>query len=170
MTRWFFDTEFAEDGRVIELISIGLVSDDGREYYAVSKEFDPERCNEWVRANVLPLLPPRDFGGWKTRMEIATDIRELVLEDGSEPEFWAYFADYDWVVLCQLYGRMVDLPKGFPFWCRDLKQRMAGRGIKKEMMPSQSGAEHSALEDARWVRTASLWLDQQARANAAGDF
>lgn len=172
MSRFFMDTEFAEDGRVIDLISIALVREDGREYYAVSKEFDPERCNDWVRANVLPLLPPRDFGGWKTRKEIAADIRELVLggDGGDKPEFWAYFADYDWVVLCQLYGRMVDLPDGFPFWCHDLKQRMASLGIKKEQLPLQSGAEHSALEDARWVRTASLWIDAYGadRANGAG--
>lgn len=170
MSRFFMDTEFAEDGRVIELISIALVCEDGREYYAVSKEFDPERCNDWVRANVLPLLPPRDFGAWKTRKEIATDIRELVLDGGDKPEFWAYYADYDWVVLCQLYGRMVDLPEGFPFWCHDLKQRMASLGIKKEQLPSQSGVEHSALEDARWVRAACLWIDAYGadRANGAG--
>lgn len=163
MTRWFFDTEFAEDGRVIDLISIALVSDDGREYYAISREFDPLSCNDWVRENVLPLLPTRDSWLWKTRKEIASEIRELVLHDSFEPEFWAYFADYDWVVLCQLYGRMIDLPTGFPFYCRDLKQRMDTRGISKEMLPVQSGTEHSALEDARWVRKASLWLDKHDR-------
>lgn len=31
-------------------------------------------------------------------------------------------ADYDWVVLCQLYGTMMDLPKGWPMYCRDVKQ------------------------------------------------
>jgi hypothetical protein len=162
-TRWFFDTEFNEDGHTIDLISIALVCEDGREYYAVSKEFDPSRCNDWVRANVLPLLPSRDFGAWKTRSEIATDIRELVIEGGAKPEFHAYFADYDWVVLCQLYGRMVDLPKGFPFYCRDLKQRMDDLGVKKDQLPAQEGAEHSALDDARWVRAASLWLDAQTK-------
>ena len=56
--RYFYDTEFIEDGRTIELISIGVVAEDGREYYAVSTEFDPERAGSWVRANVLPKLPP----------------------------------------------------------------------------------------------------------------
>ena len=50
--RYFYDTEFIEDGRTIELISIGVVAEDGREYYAVSTEFDPERAGSWVRANV----------------------------------------------------------------------------------------------------------------------
>ena len=42
--RFFYDTEFIEDGETIELISIGIVGDDGREYYAVSTDFDPARA------------------------------------------------------------------------------------------------------------------------------
>jgi len=37
--RFFYDTEFIDNGRTIELISIGVVSEDGREYYAISTEF-----------------------------------------------------------------------------------------------------------------------------------
>jgi hypothetical protein len=71
------------------------------------------------------------------------------------PEVWGYFADYDWVALCQLYGRMVDLPKGFPFWCRDLKQLMNERGIEKaDLPPEDPTTEHDALADARWIRAA----------------
>ena len=53
--RYFYDTEFIEDGSTIELVSIGIVAEDGREYYAVSTEFDASNANEWVRENVLNL-------------------------------------------------------------------------------------------------------------------
>lgn len=36
--RYFFDTEFHEDGQTIDLISIGIVAEDGREFYAVSRD------------------------------------------------------------------------------------------------------------------------------------
>ncbi len=39
--RYFYDCEFIEDGRTIELVSIGVVDENGREFYAVSTEFDP---------------------------------------------------------------------------------------------------------------------------------
>ena len=149
MTRWYLDTEFNEDGRTIDLISIALVAEDDREYYAVPSAFDESRCNDFVRANVLPHLPAER----KDRATIAADVRELLLADG-KPEIWAYFADYDWVVLCQLYGPMVSLPKGFPYWCRDLKQEMARLGVEKSALPQQESAEHDALNDARWVRCA----------------
>ena len=42
--RFFYDCEFIEDGTTIDLVSIGVVGEDGREFYAVSTEFDPERA------------------------------------------------------------------------------------------------------------------------------
>lgn len=159
--RWFLDTEFNEDGRTIDLISIALVSEDGLIYYAVSQEFDAEKCNEFVKQNVLPKLPPReDARTWKSRAEIAFDVQSfLLMPNGTKPEMWGYFADYDWVVLCQLYGPMMNLPKGFPFWCRDLKQLMEERGVKKEDLPPEDPAgEHNALADALWIRSAYEWI------------
>jgi hypothetical protein len=75
--RYFYDTEFIEDGRTIELISIGVAAEDGREYYAVSTEFDPERAGSWVRANVLPKLPPPASQLWRSRRESRADWGEL---------------------------------------------------------------------------------------------
>ena len=75
--RYFYDTEFIEDGRTIELISIGVVAEDGREYYAVSTEFDPERAGSWVRANVLPKLPPPASQLWRSRSRIRLDLEEF---------------------------------------------------------------------------------------------
>lgn len=157
--RWFLGTEFNEDGRTIDLISIALVSEDGLVYYAVSEEFDAEKCNDFVKKNVLPKLPPRDRRTWKPREQIARDVQSFLLLGGTEPQVWGYFADYDWVVLCQLYGPMINLPKGFPFWCRDLKQLMEERGVKKEDLPSEDPAgEHNALADALWIRSAYEWI------------
>lgn len=161
--RWYLDTEFNEDGRTIELISIALVPQTKLvdSYYAVSSEFDPDRCNDWVKANVLPHLPPRET--WKPRAVIRDEIERLLLHDreaaaGYKPEIWAYFADYDWVAFCQLFGRMVDLPKGMPMFCRDLRQLMDDRGVKRSELPALEGTEHNALDDARWVRAAHHYL------------
>src|SRR3954464_10520719 len=55
--RYFYDCEFIEDGRTVALISIGVVDEKGREFYAVSTEFDDSRAIPWVRRNVLDRLP-----------------------------------------------------------------------------------------------------------------
>lgn len=168
--RYFLDTEFIEDGRTIDLISIGIAAEDGRSYYAISLEFDPSKASEWVQANVLDRLPhrlrrpglkPRGSGPeWKTRFEIREDIVAFIGDD--TPEFWGYYAAYDWVSFCWLFGLMVDLPKHFPMYCRDIKQMMDDLGVEK--IPFEPAEEHNALSDAHWNRRAYEWLAAQVRA------
>jgi hypothetical protein len=202
--KYFFDTEFHEykhDGfnPTIELISIGIVAEDGRELYAVSRDFSwyPAMNNEWLRMNVIKpiyeeMTGDQDNKNWtlanrgtemlhelfadavtdqgRTREQIRDDIISFV-DDDSGPEFYAYYADYDWVVFCWLFGRMIDLPKGFPMYCRDLKQMLDAyiegtweavklstwghNGLSLDQVkalpdyPKQKN-EHNALDDARW--------------------
>jgi hypothetical protein len=161
MTQWFLDTEFDEDGKTIELISIGLCSDEGHSYYAVSREFDPLHCNDWVKQNVLNQLPPAGDPLWKTRAQIRDDIVALVKGGGGTPVFYAYYADYDWVALCQLFGLMIDLPPDFPKYCRDLKQMLDDYdNLRKTDLPEFEGQEHHALDDARWCRSGVLWIQR----------
>lgn len=209
--KYFIDTEFLEGTQnknflgmnvgktkpTIDLISIGIISDDGREYYAISKDFNlKEAWNRWqydeklvsgknqqgkyywLRENVLKPIykelydkeclyarealrkanvyipePKFDFTYrnlkklinkyGKTNKQIANEIVKFIYGDScnldglsplqeaqkyepnpniSKPEFYAYYADYDWVVFCWLFGKMIDLPKGFPMYCIDLKQ------------------------------------------------
>lgn len=149
--RFFLDTEFSERRGSMELISIGIVAEDGREFYSVSSEFDPSKVNDWVRDNVLPKLPEsKDRLSYR---ELGKRIKEFVGSD--VPEFWAYYADYDWVLFCWCFGAMIDLPQGWPMFCMDFKQFMIDRGLSKRDLPEQDkSTEHDALVDARWLRDA----------------
>lgn len=163
--RWFMDTEFDENGTTIKLISIALVSEEGEELSFCMNDGDgwrSEDCNEWVKANVLPKLDPPSIR--VTRKIARSRIKATLLRDGDTPEIWAYFGDYDWVAFCQLLGTMMDLPKGMPMFCMDLKQEMVRRGITKEMLPPQPVNAHDALADARWCREAWLSLNSQLHA------
>lgn len=232
--KYFFDTEFIEGWRKpikwlptignfnkpyhsIQLISIGIVCEDGREYYAVSKDFDWNwgwnkyqiengKKVYWLRDNVLRKLQVWGIHGdkrntginavqkhGKSNKRIAQDIIDFVNNEEVQmrrypnctvltkeaqsnirrgyltPEFYAYYADYDWVVFCSLFGTMMDLPKGFPMYCRDLKQVLDAvceedKGwegtanlfkIRLELVKGMKGYpkqtnEHNALDDARW--------------------
>lgn len=149
--RFWFDTEFIEDGKTIELVSIGVVSEDGRTYYAETDDYRPGKASQWVKDNVLAHL----HGGEaiKSRDVIASD---LVAFMGDDPEIWAYYADYDWVTICQLFGTMMQLPAGWPMFCRDVKQLAVSLGNPK--LPEQTSQEHHALADAQWTREAWLFL------------
>lgn len=158
--RLWFDTEFIEDGRTIDLLSIGIVRADGAMLYATSGEANKDAASDWVKANVLPSLGvvPGHRGSTSvmlnsTHREIAEAVREFA---GDKPEWWAYYADYDWVSLCQLYGTMIQLPKGWPFYCRDVKQWCDALGNPK--LPEQTTREHHALNDAVWTKEAWEFL------------
>lgn len=248
--KYFIDTEFIEDfhkplfgkrRHYIDLISIGIVAEDGREYYAISNEFDidaawnkysietdfgkPQGLGDkkvyWLRDNVLKhihlnkqILYELYSLSWvkdcvrvmgKSNAQISEEIIKFVnpgiknwrkgilnyiqshdtIADGSsshgcaQPEFYGYYADYDWVLFCSLFGRMIDLPKGFPMYCRDLKQildqKQESRNRLSEMVNDtpelshqvkhtlitplnlkyhpdypKDANEHNALSDARW--------------------
>lgn len=163
MTRYFYDTEFLEDGRGIDLISIGIVAEDGREYYAVNANADWSRIerHEWLTANVVPQLPvvrhddgvieSIDFAdpAVKHPKVIASEVAEFILATEGEHELWADYGAYDHVVLCQLWGPMIALPAGVPMFTHDLQQlwRFSGR----PELPAQVD-EHNALADARHAR------------------
>jgi hypothetical protein len=248
--KYFIDTEFLEGKQkerfpislfrtetpnTIDLISIGIVAEDGREYYAISKDFNlkeawnrydlklekPEdskqrKFNEyWIRENVLKPIynelanfhinhvkqvhfgkPTNDirllsfnynnlkwliFKYGKTNKQIAQEVKDFVnygeylkIQNNvdrlkNKPEFYAYYADYDWVAFCWLFGKMIDLPRGFPMFAFDLKQILDEKvEIKRiewednaknfDMLnhiktlpnyPKQTN-EHNALADASW--------------------
>ncbi|KXP14593.1 polyadenylate-specific 3'-exoribonuclease AS [Tsukamurella pseudospumae] len=145
--RYFYDLEFIEDGRVIDLVSIGIVGEDGREFYAVSTEFDPERAGSWVRANVLPKLPPPASKSWRSRAAIRDGVLEFLTAGPGDIELWAWVAAYDHVALCQLWGPMTALPRSMPRFTRELKQLWDERG--RPYLPAAPSDAHDALADAR---------------------
>lgn len=161
MSKIFIDTEFHEDGKTIDLISIAMVRDDGAEYYAISTEFKYRRAskNQWLKENVLKHLPPRWYHPyesprrneerhlWKPRKQIAA---EIIAFAGKSPEFHADYCSYDWVALCQIYGRMIDLPPTWPMFCYDVQQLKRHVGYEGKL--PQAEIEHDALSDARNVR------------------
>lgn len=131
----------------------------------------------------------------KTKKEIAEEIKDFVykttpgwklsetgekvdtfMPTSSPIDFYAYYADYDWVVFCQLFGKMMDLPTGFPIYCKDLKQVMDEliysikerdetfeQGLEwiksQEKYPKQEN-EHNALCDAKWNKRLFEFLNK----------
>lgn len=185
--RIYYDCEFLDGGRKIDLISIGMVAEDDRELYAVAEEIQSEPLYErigrerWLMANVVPHLPLRatrdavrqpeaqypgrfyldqDDNRIMPRRMIRNAVREFILAT-PDVELWAWYGAYDHVVLAQLFGRMIHLPDGVPMYTRDLRQEYDRLGAP-EGLPEQAEGEHNALADARHLRVRAEWLAAQA--------
>lgn len=162
--RFFYDTEFLEDGKTIDLISFGIVTENESDcFYAVNQNAPWEAIyrNEWLRNNVMTSIDHRVYHAPYDRVVltdehamskkmIAKRLLNFVEENtptDAEPEFWAYYGDYDHVVLSQLYGSMLQLPDGFPMFTMDIKQLAVMKGNPE--LPKQDYGAHNALADAR---------------------
>ena len=157
--RYFDDLEFGDTAREVTLVSVGVVAEDGREFYAVSSEFDPLAVHPWVRDNVLPQLPPAST--WQPR----TTIRDALLAFlGQEPVLWAWYGAYDHAALCQLWGAMPELPRAIPRFTMDVRQLWEHLG--RPPLPVQESGLHDALADARHCKV--KWEALAERAYALG--
>lgn len=157
--KYFIDTEFIESPGSIRLIQIGIKCEDGRSYQAISQEYNFYDADDWVVNNVIIPLYTKTVHGDNRNHYNARYFHhyygksiEIIKEEidifvGDDPEFWGYFSDYDWVVFCWIFGKMIDLPDRFPMYCKDLKQSLDESG--KERLPDPEGA-HDALIDAEW--------------------
>lgn len=190
--KYFLDTEFIERGAFnpLTLISIGMVAQDGREYYAESLDVKWEHASPWVIENVKPRLyqiptnsgcgaldlldnpfisfaANRKLTPVRWRAEILLEVAAFCdPEKYGKPEFIGYYCDYDWVLFAQLFGDMTRLPKGYPMWCYDLKQLCVDLGDPE--LPSVGKDEHHALADAKWIKRTYWWLQSWKRHQEIG--
>lgn len=174
----FYDTEFFETGHKhpVRFISLGAVREDGEELYLITNNLytlNRANQNKWMAENVIRHLPVKlnshgslswdiqhpDYHHVLPNEVIAGLWRDFVTEV-DKPELWAYYGAYDHVVVSQLFGRMIDLPTGMPMYTMDLKQRWHREG--QPQLPEQVDGAHKALDDARWNKVVSEYLDELA--------
>lgn len=155
--RYFVDTEYAFEanqqfGRVAP-ISVGIVAEDGREFYAVNANWPDGVMGDhpFVRDHVVPVLvePSQALSVHGELPTIARDIRVYIGDD--VPEFWGDYAAFDYVVLSIIMGGFDAWPKGWPMVIRDLQETPAGREASGSVA---SLKPHNALYDARAVKAA----------------
>lgn len=177
--RYCLDTEFLDTGHSIELISIGIVAEDGAEYYGIDASialiFDRVLEHPWLVQNVVPHLPTIETGepygtrldlghpSVKLRHVLAEEVRAFLVDrvPGEPVELWANYAASDHLALCWLWGPLSQRPEGIPLFTHDLQQRWEDCG--RPGLPKQRGGEHHALDDARydWEILHTLDLIQQ---------
>ena len=138
----FFDTEFLDVDKDILLLSLGMVREDGKTYYAELHECDRSLANECVKLNVFPHLT----GPIKFKDQVCSDLLEFC---GEEAEFWAYgIPDLDYNLVMRLF--MWSIPKGWSRGAFDVMSIFKTSSFINP--PTQTTIPHNALNDALWVK------------------
>lgn len=155
------DTEFTGlDQAKPDLISIGLVDEAGREFYAeLPEEHWTVQCNEWVHFNVLPHLWRGDY----VQSVAAIQERLVAWIESIEDEvvIVTSFANSDF--FSQLKPLLIQWPKNLKTWPVEFTAWSLGEGLQpalQNMMKSYHGPtrpEHHALHDAHALRRGLLY-------------
>lgn len=99
----FLDTEFTDFERS-DLISLALISEDGREFYAERTDYHRDACSEFVHETVQPLLG-RVPGAACNRSEL-TERLHAWFEQLQEPVTIVFDLQGDWLLLVDaIHGR-----------------------------------------------------------------
>lgn len=135
----FLDVELVERGRdlPLQLVSIGMVREDGTEFYRVNPEcLSNVAKHPWLSVNVAPYLPMKastpGILEWNEEHDeyiyVARSLDQLIddvlafVQETASPEIWAHRGQYTHVVFHQLFGSMNEQPAGIPMDTRDIQE------------------------------------------------
>jgi len=167
-TKVFFDTEFTGLHQETTLISIGLVSDCGKTFYAELTDYDEKQIDDWLKENVIKNLFLSELDNnanlinWRLKgnSEAVKDALIVWLKQFQEVEIWSDCLSYDWVLFNQIFGHAFNIPKNvyyIPFdICTLFKLKGIDPDINRETFSEYKGTDankHNALHDATIIKS-----------------
>lgn len=137
----FFDMEFTGLHKETTPISLGIVSEDGKKFYAEFTDYDESQCNDWIKENVIKNLKLAGMGvgvsdtDENPPLRIVMGDKRYIRQEANEwlrqfnkIQFVSDVCHYDFVLLIDLLtngGTALDLPENISAACHDLNMDIA---------------------------------------------
>lgn len=171
----FFDTEFTGLHAKTTLISIGLIDEEGRTFYAEFTDYDKSQVDGWLQDNVIDNLTILNSGSVQVQLSRGEGIDLVNRFAGSteyikgkltewlsvydKVEMWSDCLAYDWVLFCEIFGGAFGVPKNIyyiPFdICTLMKLKSVDPDVNREEFSDKlwgDGRKHDALHDAEVIK------------------
>ncbi|MGY0615622.1 3'-5' exoribonuclease domain-containing protein [Vibrio sp. FJH11] len=179
----YFDTEFTSLTQQARLLSLAFVDQNGREFYAEVASEQTSAFDPWIREHVISNMYWLKDPDQKTfeaqqptsyRTEVYHNVQTIAtqltqwLSVYDRTEIWADCPAYDWVLLCELFGGSLNLPKNVNYKVFDLATLLRVKGLDPDierlaLLPDNqhpSGVLHNAMYDAKLLKACvNLILD-----------
>ena len=180
-TKCFLDCEFTGLHQNTTLISIGIVSECGKTFYAELNDFDPSQVDKWLQDNVIDSMfltrlmkIGEDGHFWEgcelhaCNMETLKVRLEKWLSQFESIEMWSDCLAYDWMLFCQIFGHAFSIPKHVHYIPFDICTLFKSKGIDPDISREEFGGEniydgvklklngaptHNALRDSFLIRS-----------------
>lgn len=137
----FYDFEMTGLHKETTPISLGIVSEDGKKFYAEFTDYDESQCNDWIKENVIKNLKLAGMGvgvsdtDENPPLRIVMGDKRYIRQEANEwirqfnkIQFVSDVCHYDFVLLIDLLtngGTALDLPENISAVCHDLNMDIA---------------------------------------------
>jgi hypothetical protein len=173
----FFDTEFTGLHKNTTLISIGIVSENNKTFYAELTDYDQNQIDEWLQKNVIENLTIDidklgkfgDNDNWIIRGDTQSIkyYLEQWLSQFDNVEIWSDCLSYDWVLFNNIFGHAFNIPDNVYYIPFDICTLFKIKGVDPDISREQftgivnSGGQnvtselllkHNALFDAKVIK------------------
>lgn len=170
----YFDTEFTGLHQKTTLISIGLISDCGKTFYAELTDYDKEQVDEWIKNNVISNLYLKEYfeklKNGQTKYKIKDDTLSLCsiselrndlnlwLSQFENVEMWSDCLSYDWVLFNEIFGHAFNIPKNIYYISFDICTLFKSKNIDPDISREEfsdmkdNSQKHNALWDAKVIK------------------
>lgn len=162
MKKIFFDCEFTGLRKNTTLISIGLISDCGKTFYAEFTDYDKGQVDDWIEQNVIKktryLKSYKNFSFFqKLQVGKLYRLRNVHTKNSSDNSFicnntkrlkkelewwfsqfeqvemWSDCLSYDWVLFNDIFGTAFDIPKNIYYIPFDICTLFKMKGIDPDI-------------------------------------
>jgi len=168
----YFDLEFTGLHQNTTPISIGLISDDNKSFYAEFTDYDVSQVDEWIQTNVIENLLMNDITEQSYSKKIINSNSNYIKGNSSfvkqkleewlsqfdKIEMWSDCLSYDWVLFSQIWGHAFNIPKNIYYIPFDICVLFKIKGIDPDISREDyvnvinKDAKHNSLFDAKVIK------------------
>lgn len=182
-TKLFIDFEYTGLHQATTPISLGIISECGKTFYAEFTDYDRTQLNDWLDENIIPNTwvainnPITSMGEvigdtrWADKHVFGSSdyIKPFLEEWLSQFEkivIWSDCLAYDWVLFNQIWGHAFSIPENIYYIAMDICTVFEMQGID----PDISREEYCEIENFTEEKTKGLYNDfKSVKHNALWD-
>ncbi len=165
----FFDTEFTGLHQFTTLVSIGLVAENGEEFYAEFTDYDKAQIDSWLQENIIDKLTLQPLGKHNTPIvwpansflgntdRIRIELNKWLSQFDNPIQMISDCLSYDWVLFCQIWGHAFNIPSQVSPAPRDINQDIADFLNIDEKEAFDVNREEFAELDSQKQKHYALW-------------
>lgn len=181
--RLYFDSEFTGLHKNTTLISLALISDDDKSFYAEFLDYDKSQLNSWLNENVINNLLFKhiqentimnyDLDNFKVVGTIEY-VKQFLLKwilQFDKCEIWGDAISYDWVLLNEFWNGSLNTPSNIYYLPFDLVTLLKSHNIDPDVSREKFGLgemytemlekKHNSLYDANIIKECVQKLEKE---------